>query len=157
MGIYIAILACSIIGFFIHLYYDKEPRTKKRILELLLLYQLIFSVGFSSFLAFIGFAFMPETVAAYLNWPTCPFQHELANVNLAFGVLGIMCIWYRDNFWFATIVGISIWLLADAVGHIYHAIVFQNYSPGNVGVPLITDIAVPVLLLILWYLYKKEK
>lgn len=157
MAIFLTILAFSIIGFFIHLSISKLPRTKTRIIELLLLYQLVFSVGLSSFLAFIGFAFFPEIVAKFLDWPECPFQMELANVNLAFGFLGILCIWLRGNFWIATVLGFSIWIMADGFHHVYELVVHNNNSDGNAGIPLYTDFLVPIVLLVLLALHLKSK
>lgn len=157
MIVYITLLALGFIGFFIHLFVSKEPKTPFRIVELFLLYQLVFSVGLSSFLAFFGLTFMTDFVANYSGWPACPFEKLLGNVNLAFGVLGILCIWYRDDFWLATILGSSIWLLGDAVTHLLDMYYNKNYAPGNVGVPLYTDIIFPVLLLILFPVYKYLK
>lgn len=159
--IFIAVLALGLIGFLIHFLVSKEPRTLYRVVRLFLLYQLVFSVGFASLLAFYGLTFMTDFVAVYSGWPTCPFEKLLGNVNLAFAVLGIMCIWRGDEFWFATILGMSIWLLADAVTHIIDIVVNKNYAPGNAGVPLWTDIIIPIVLLALyaWYKYlqKHEK
>ncbi len=154
MIIYIAILVAGVVGFFIHLYTSKKPKTLRRIVELFLLYQLVFSVGLSSLLAFFGLAFMTQFVADYSGWPACPFEEQLANVNLGYGVLGILCIWYRDNFWTATILGSSIWLIGDGIGHLVDMMNHGNYSPGNVGVPLYTDIIIPLLLLSLLAIHK---
>ncbi len=154
MLIYIAILVLGILGFFIHLFVSKEPKTPLRVVRLFLLYQLVFSVGLTSLLAFIGLMFMTDFVAVYSGWPSCPFEKQLANVNLGYALLGILCIWRGDDFWLATILGISIWLLGDGIGHIADMILHHNYSPGNVGVPLYTDIIVPIALLILYAFYQ---
>lgn len=82
---------------------------------------------------------MSEYIAELTNWPSCPFQQQLANVNLAFGILGLMSIAYRGYFWAATVIGFSIWIISDGIQHVYHALVRENYSPGNIGVPLWTD------------------
>jgi hypothetical protein len=155
--IYITILALGVIGFFIHLFVSKEPKTPLRIVRLFLLYQLVFSVGFSSLLAFFGLMFMSDFVAAYSGWPACPFEKLLANVNLGYAVLGIMCIWRGDEFWLATIIGISIWLLADGIAHLAYMILNHNFTPGNIGVPLYTDIIVPIVLIILYAVYQHLK
>jgi hypothetical protein len=152
--IYIIILALGIIGFFIHLFTSKCPKTPLRIVRLFLLYQLVFSVGLTSLLAFIGLMFMSDFVAAYSGWPACPFEKQLANVNLGYAMLGILCIWMGDDFWLATILGLSIWLLGDGIGHIADLILHNNDTPGNVGVPLYTDIIVPIILLILYAVYQ---
>lgn len=155
MFVIIIIHLLGILGFLIHLFMSQKPKTPLRIVELFLVYQLVFSVGLVSLIAFIALAFFPEMVAKTLDWPTCPFQAELGNVNLAFAVLGFLCIWIRGHFWTATILGLSIWLLGDAYGHLEEMVKHNNYSEGNVGVPLWTDIIVPVILLAALYLYLK--
>lgn len=157
MIIYISILALGIIGFFIHLFVSKEPKTALRIVRLFLLYQLVFSVGLTSLLSFIGLMFMTDFVAAYSGWPACPFEKQLANVNLGYAALGILCIWMKDEFWLATIIGLSIWLVGDGIGHLADMILHHNYTPGNIGVPLYTDIIVPAILIILYVVYQKLK
>ncbi|CCB86378.1 MULTISPECIES: DUF6790 family protein [Parachlamydia] len=155
MSIILILFAASFLGFFLHLALSKEERTLGEKAELFLLYQIVFNVGLISFLSFYGFIFLPELVAEKLGWPTCPFQHEMGNVNLAFGVLGILAIWLRGNFWTAIVIGVSIWLLGDAVGHVVDMVQNNNYAEGNVGIPLYTDIAIPVVLLIAFYFWKK--
>lgn len=157
MFIYIIILALGVIGFFIHLFVSKQPKTPLRVVRLFLLYQLVFSVGLTSMLSFIGLMFMTDFVAAYSGWPACPFEKQLANVNLGYAVLSILCIWKEDEFWLATILGLSIWLLGDGIGHIADMILHNNYAPGNIGVPLYTDIIVPIVLLILYAVYQSLK
>jgi hypothetical protein len=157
MIVFLSMYVLSILGFVVHLFtLDRSEWTRHRILELLLLYQIIFSLGMTSLLAFIGLTFMADYIATYTGWPACPFQQELGNVNLAFGILGMLSIWYRGNFWLATIWGFSIWILADGIHHIVEMIVHKNYEPGNIGINLVTDLVVPLILLILLYLYRKS-
>lgn len=157
MIVYVAILVLGVVAFLIHLFLSKEPKTPLRVVELFLLYQLVFSVGLTSFLAFFGLTFMTDYVALFSGWPPCPFEKLLGNVNLAFGVLGILCIWIRGNFWLATILGLSIWLLGDGVIHIIDMVNNHNYAPGNIGVTLYTDIIVPIILLITYAIYAHLK
>ena len=130
-------------------------RTQAKIIELLMLYQLIFYVGITSFLAFIGLTFLEDQVAMNTRWPTSPFEQELANVNFAYGVLGILSIWFRKLFWFAIVVGFSIWILGDAIHHQYDAYINHNYSDGNIGALFYTDLIIPILLIINMYFYIK--
>lgn len=158
MFVFVIIYVISIIGFIIHFYsLPQEERTKERGVEIFLLYQLIFSMGLTSLISFIGLTWMDVMVAKKLAWPTCPFQQNLANVNLAYGILGIIAIWYRGYFWLATIIGFAIWILTDAVHHIYDAYAHSNFSEGNVGFLLYTDIFVPIILCIACYYYFKLK
>lgn len=154
MAFFLSIYAFGILGFIIHLFsLPAELRTKSKIIELLLLYQIVFSIGLTSIVAFFGLTFLDQYIADYTGWPPCPFQQQLANVNLAFGCLGILSIWYRNEFWLATVLGFSIWILSDGLQHLSHYIFKNNATAGNIGVPLWTDFLVPIFLLILLFLH----
>lgn len=159
MFIFNTILIFSILGFFIHLFVSKRPKTRFRIIELLLLYQLVFNIGLLGVLSFIGLTFFPEKAAAHIDWPMCPFQQELGNASLGFGVIGILGIWLRQHFWTATVIGSSIWLFADGVGHLVDAFAFNNFSEGNFGILSFSDILIPIVSvsLLIFYLRLKPK
>jgi hypothetical protein len=161
MFAFLLIYSYSLVGFFIHLFLSKKERNKKELFELLMLYQIVVNIGILSLISAIALLFAPQMVADALNWPTCPFQHELGNVNLAFGVLGLLCIWFRGNFWTATIIGASIWLLGDGVGHLA---LLYNQDPTlanatgkdlNNWIMLVTDFLIPITLLLLLFAYRK--
>lgn len=156
MILFLSLYVIGILGSILHIYLlPPEQRTKPKIIEVLLLYQIVFSLGMTSLMAFFGLTFIPDYIAALTQWPACPFEQQLANVNLGFGVLGIMSIAYRGYFWVATIIGFSVWIISDGIQHLYKALAEQNLSAGNIGVPLWTDIIVPIALLILLSLYCK--
>ena len=92
-------------------------------------------------------SFLSAQVAANIGWaPGSPFQHEVAFANLSIGVLGVLCYWIRDNFWTATVISSSIFLLGAAYGHIINMFQFANYAPGNAGSVLYMDIIGPIIL-----------
>jgi hypothetical protein len=158
MFFFISIYLFSLAAFLIH--WKKllpEQKNAGKCIELLLLYQIVFSLGITSLVAFGALSLMKEYIATYTGWPACPFEQQLANVNLAFGVLGILSIWLRGLFWVATVLGFSIWILSDGFHHLYEYHVLNNFSEGNVGVPLWTDFLVPMVLLILLYLYLRGR
>lgn len=68
-------------------------------------------------------------------------------------MLGILSIWFRGLFWVATVIGFSIWILSDGMQHLAHMIFRGNYSAGNIGVPLYTDLVIPLVLLATLYLH----
>ncbi len=155
MWVLISIYVLGLVAFAIHWYLLHHcQKTRKKFIETFLLYQIVFSLGLTSWLAALALYIRPDYVASYTGWPGCPFQIQLGNVNLGYGILGILSIWFRGNFWSATIIGFSVWILGDAVHHIIDSIRTNNFSAGNIGVPLITDIVVPVVLLYLLFLYK---
>ena len=126
------------------------------VVETLLVNFLVINVGISSLFAFMGHAFSSDKVAKYIGWPSGnPFQFEVAITNLTFGILGILCIWLRDNFWIATAIGYSIFAFGAAYGHIREIIKNKNKSPGNAGPPLYADIIKPLIVigLLIAYLF----
>jgi hypothetical protein len=136
-------------------FYSKRALTLKRIIGTTLLSLLVVTVGLGSIWASIGHSLFANQVASTIGWaPGSPFQQEVAFANLAFGVLGILCIWIRGNFWTATVIGVSIFLLGDAIGHISNILVTGNYATGNAGTVLVLDILVPLLLIGLLVAYK---
>ena len=147
---YIVFAILILIAIGIHLALHPSARAWPNIIEVCLLYGLVIGVGLSSLLGFIAHTFFADTTARQIGWPTGnPFQFEVAMANLALAVLGILCIWLRGNFWYATIIGYSILALGAAYGHIVQIIVNQDYAPDNAGAVLYYDILLPVFLLVL--------
>ena len=145
----------AVTGSLIHIYFDKKQRSPRRTLEIILLWFLPVFLGISSVMAFLGHTFAAGKIAAYIGWPPGnPFQLEVALANLAFGVLGISCIWLRGNFWTATVMASSIFAFGAAFVHIREIIVNHNYAPGNAGAVLYLDIGGPVLLIVLLTIFK---
>lgn len=134
---------------------NNEPLTGLIIIRTFLLSFLVISVGIGSIWAFIGHAFMSAMVARSIGWAAgSPFQLEVAFANLAIGILGILCYFFRDNFWVATVIVSSIFLLGAAYVHLINIISYSNYSAGNAGTIFFMDIIGPVILIILLILYK---
>jgi hypothetical protein len=137
----------------LHLWLGKRPVTAGRCVEALLLYLLVVFVGVGGVVGFLGHTFKAGEIALQIGWQPSPFQFEVAVANLAFGVLGIMCIWQRGGFWTATGIGFAIFLLGCAYGHVRDMTLHGNLAPYNVGPVLwFYDLAVPavILLLLLW-------
>ena len=125
------------------------------LVETLLLYFLVINTGLASLFTFMGHGFRSEKVAKYIGWPTgSPFQWEVAVSNLSYGVLGVLCFWLRGDFWLATIIAVSVFLLGAAYGHIRDIIVNRNFAPGNAGAALYSDILKPAVLIALYVAYR---
>lgn len=133
-----------------------KTRNPKYVVETVLAYALFFNMGLSGLYAFMGHAFAPDKVAAYIGWPAgSPFQFEIAVTNLALGTLGILCFWIRGKFWLAAIIACSIFGFGAGYGHIMDAVVRHNYAPGNAGAPLYWDMIKPALLILLYILHAR--
>ena len=140
----------------VHVYLDKQPRTKGRVVEIFLLWFLVITVGILSVFFFISHTVFAATTAATIGWPAGnPFQSEVAVANLTIATLGILCYWIRGNFWVATVIAFSVQWLGAAVVHIRDVVVAANYAPNNAGMTLYLDILMPMILigLLVYYLH----
>jgi len=134
----------------LHLWLGKRPVSTRRVVEVLLLYLLVIFVGVGGLMGFLGHTFKAREIALKIGWQPSPFQFEVAVANLAFGVLGILCLWQRRGFRTATGIGYSTFLLGCAYGHLKEMMTQGNLAPYNVGPVLwVNDLAVPIGILIL--------
>jgi hypothetical protein len=148
----------SVIAAAIHLVRDRNPRTFRRVAEIFLLWLLVIFVGLGGVFGFIGHTVFADRAAASIGWPAGnPFQTEVAVANLAFGVLGVLCYWFRSEFWLATVIGSSVWQLGDAVGHVQQIVVANNWSPNNAGPALYADVLVPLILITLLVIARQRQ
>jgi hypothetical protein len=143
-----------LVGAAIQLAVGPKPLRTPRVVETLLQWSLLVNVGIAGLLGFYAHAFHANATAEIIGWPPgSPFQFEVAVANLAFGVLGILCLWFRRGFWAATCVGFAVFLEGAAFGHIRDIVEHQNYAPGNAGVILYWDLIVPLVQLVLLAAY----
>ncbi|AXV38238.1 MAG: hypothetical protein CIT01_08520 [Methanobacterium sp. BRmetb2] len=148
-------LAVTLVGAVLHLFLSKTPKTKNRIFEVFLLWFLVIMVGIGSIWAFIGHVFMSNMTAALIGWPAGnPFQLEVGVANLSFGILGVLCWKFRDNFWTASVIAISVFYLGAAYIHIVNIMQSGNMAPGNAGFALYIDILIPIILFALLIAHK---
>jgi len=142
-------LAAVLVGVVVHLKLDRQPRTAHRVVTVVLLYLLVVFAGLGGLLGALGHTFYAAQIAHGIGWPPgSPFQFEVAMANLAFGALGILCIWRRDGFWTATGVGLAVFYLGCAYGHLQDLLAHGNYAPFNAGLGIwVNDAAVPLTIL----------
>jgi hypothetical protein len=133
---------------------DKGSKDIHTISQTLLLYQLTVTIGLMGLLSAYGHLFMSDKIAKQIGWQTgSMFQIELGYCCLGMGLMGILSFWFRDNFWLATIIFTSSFLLGATLVHIKEMKKNKNFSPGN-SISTIPDILIPVTLIILWFLSK---
>jgi hypothetical protein len=143
-------LTAVVVATCLHLWLGKRPVSLMRVAAVLLLYLLVIFVGLGGLLGFLGHTFKAQEIALKIGWQPSPFQFEVAVANLAFGILGVMCIWQRQGFRTATGIGYAIFLLGCGYGHVRDMMLHGNLAPYNVGPVLwVNDLAVPVVILLL--------
>lgn len=100
--------------------------THRYIPALLLKYALFFNVGCLFITGFLGQILYGPEIAACLAWSWSPFQYELAFSELSLGALGLISPIFHKEFWLATVIGSSIWLLGGSGVHLYYLLIEGN-------------------------------
>lgn len=147
-------LVMAVLPFLVHFNLIKE-RSRRLALELLLMY-LIGVAGFKGiFGGFVMHFFFADLMAKSIGWPAGnPFQTEVAFFNLAVGVLGAASFWRRD-FWVPFLVVTTIMGWGAGFVHILDVISTGNTLGNNAGPILYADIIMPVVRLVIYFLYRK--
>jgi hypothetical protein len=139
----VALVAASV-----HLAFSPKRRSGAvTIVRTYLFYLLFIYVGLmGSFTAYYH-VFRPVETSASIGLSTSPYEYEVGMADLTVGVLGVLCLVFRDGFWLATAIAEAVWLLGDAVGHIKQLVVHNNHAENNAGIFLVFELAMPVLIL----------
>ena len=153
LGFQILVMAA---GVGIHLIVNPDDRNSTGAFKAFVPWFIAAVVGLSGVWAFMGHAFFADETAEMIGWPTGnPFQFEIAVTNLSYGILGLLCLHYHGKFWWATVIGYTVFLWGAAYGHINEIVVNNNHEPGNAGFVLYADIITPLLLIGLLIAYGK--
>jgi hypothetical protein len=123
----------------------------------LLAWILLLPIGVTGLWAAAFHLFFPQIAASDIGWEVSPFQFEVGLADLAIGATACVSFWRSLDFKAAAIMASSIFLLGDAVGHVKQMIVAGNFAPGNAGVPFYSDIAFPVLAIILLIIVRRSQ
>jgi hypothetical protein len=157
--IWLICLALVVVFSAVNIVLSKKPRTAANIIEIILLYIFVFQIGVMDLLAYINHVFNGAAIATLIGWaPGSQFQYEVGMMNLGQGVLGILCIWFRKDFWLATAIGCAVTMVGCGWGHWLEIVNHNNWSPYNAGPGIwIETILLPIALLTLVYFYRKLK
>jgi len=127
-------------------------RTLGAISTNLLFYQLTITLTLTGIQGFLGHVFKSDMIADFIGWEKGSlFQKELGYAELGYGIAGILCIWFKGEFWLATIVIISPLFIGATIVHVKEMIKNKNFNPGN-SVMVIPDLLLPLSLIVLYVL-----
>ena len=105
-------IALALIAASIHLALSPKRRSSRSaIAETYLLYLFVFYVGVMGLFTSVFHVFFQARASASIGWAPSPFEYEVGIADLTVGVLGILCIWFRGNFWLATAIAESVLVL----------------------------------------------
>jgi len=141
----------------IHLAFSRTRRgSSAAIAETSLVYLFFIYVGLMGVLTAYAHVFRPVQTSATIGWSTSPYEYEVGMADLTVGVLGILCVWFRGNFWLATAIANFVWLEGDAVGHFRGILLDNNHASNNSGLFLYVEIMVPALILFLTLFHRHK-
>ncbi|HRP02415.1 MAG TPA: hypothetical protein PLE30_07205 [Candidatus Kapabacteria bacterium] len=135
----------------IHFFFLNKDRSKAKLIDILFVYSLVFQVGgIGVFLGFVPHVFFADKVAIGIGWPTgSPFQKEVGIHDGVWGLLGFLCIKYKNGFRAATAIGWALFMFGAAVGHVVQSINEGNFAEYNflmIFVDFFVAFALPALL-----------
>jgi hypothetical protein len=147
----VAVLAASI-----HVAFSSKRRSSgAAIADTYLIYLLFIYVGLMGLFTAYGHVFRPVQTSSSIGWLPSPYEYEVGMADLTAGVLGVLCIWLRANFWLATAIANAVWLLGNAVGHIRQMLLYNNRAPNNSGIFVVVEVTAPLVILLL-ALYRRR-
>jgi hypothetical protein len=152
----VVIVMASVLFPLVHLGLSRAPRTRGRVVRLLLLYGLAINVGIVGFvMGFIPHVFFADEAARLIGWPTgSPFQFEVGIHDGAWGILGFLCLWIGGTFRLATGLGWSLFLLGATYGHVRATVLEGNYAPYNFLMIFVDGFIAAWLLALLYLDYR---
>jgi hypothetical protein len=118
---------------------------------------LLLPIGVTGLWAAVFHLLFPQIAAADIGWEVSPFQFEVGMADLAIGATACVSFWRSLDFKAAAVMVNAIFLLGDAFGHVKQMIVAGNFAPGNAGVPFYSDIAFPLLAIILLVIVRRSQ
>ena len=141
----ISLLVLGLIASLISLCFKKKPLGKAVIVEALVAYFFLFSVGIEYLNNFVMHVIFADYTAKFIGWANSPFQLEVGFASLGMGIAGLIA--FRQNLAFrvATFIPPAFFLLGAAGGHIYQIMTTRNMAAGNAGSILWTDILLPLV------------
>jgi hypothetical protein len=120
-----------------------------------LIYLLFIYVGLMGLFTAYYHVFRPIEASASIGWSTSPYEYEVGMADLTVGVLGILSLVFRREFWLATAIANAVWLLGDAVGHIREMVINNNHAENNAGIFLVFELVMPILILGLVFSHRR--
>ena len=149
-------LTVAIAAIIIHILLMKQ-RSAKKVIEIILLYLLVIAFGLGSIVAGAFHVFNGPATAKMIGWqPGSPFQYEVGVADMAFGLVCVLCIFFRGTFWLAAILANSFFLFGCMIGHVRSLAESGNLAAYNIGPNIIfSDFILPLVVIGLYIVYQK--
>lgn len=121
---------------------------QRDLLELWIRWWLVGGMSLGALTIAGSFSAAPRFMADSMGYATGPYQFEVSVTNLAFAVMGLLCLRVRKAR-LTVIIGFAVFMWGAAFGHIFQTVAHGNHTAGNTGGILVYDFGLPLLLLVL--------
>lgn len=150
-------LIATILIILVHIALTKSKRTKKNILEIILLDYIVIAIGIGQTMAGLEHIFNGPEIAKGIGWAAgSPFQVEVGVANIAIGLTALLGAKFRGVYWLAVAIMGGIFGLGAGIVHVHDIIVRGNTAIYNAGPMLyLGDVILPIALIILVGVYLK--
>ena len=156
LNIYLQI-AVTIISITVHLLFSRNKESQESTVEIIAIYTIGLAGWFTIMSGLFGHIIYADQVAAGIGWPlNSGFQMELGFAAIGIGIAGFLGFWIR-SFWLPFIITKTSFMWGAGLTHILHMIQQNNFSPSNTGVVVFWDFLLPILLISLYTLHKREQ
>lgn len=150
-------IAVTIISISVHLFNTRNTDRKESVIEIITIYTIGLSGWFGIMSGLMGHIIYADQVATSIGWPmNSGFQMELGFASIGIGLVGFLSFWNKA-YWLPFILMKFIFGWGAGYTHIQHMIRHNNFSPSNTGIVVYWDFIWPVILIILYLLYRREQ
>ena len=154
--VYIQIVV-TIISISVHCLSTRNRGRGETVLELVTIYTIGLAGWFSISSGIFGHIIYADQVGAGIGWPlNSGFQMELAFAAIGIGLIGFFGFWNR-SFWLPFIIAKSTFMWGTGITHVLHMIRHDNFSPSNTGIIVYWDFLLPIVLMVLYMLHRRER
>jgi len=156
LNVYLQI-AVTIISIAVHLLSTRNKERQESTVEIIAIYTIGLAGWFTIMSGLFGHIIYADQVAAGIGWPlNSGFQMELGFAAIGIGLVGFLGFWVR-SFWLPFIITKSTFMWGAGWTHIIHMIQHGNFSPSNTGAIVYWDFLMPIFLIVLFILYRRDQ
>jgi len=156
LNVYIQIFV-TLISISVHLLSTRHKIRKESTVEIIAIYTIGLAGWFTIMSGLFGHIIYADQVAAGIGWPVnSGFQMELGFAAIGIGIVGFLGFW-NQSVWLPFIITKTLFMWGAGFTHILHAVQHNNFSPGNVGIILYWDFVLPIIMIVLYLLNRREK
>jgi hypothetical protein len=156
LNIYMQI-AVTLISIGIHLLNTRGKQRDESVIELAAIYTIGLAGYFGITSGILGHIIYADTVALSIGWPVqSGFQMELGFAAIGIGLVGGIGFW-KKSFWLPFIIAKTTFMWGAGLTHILDMTKNNNFSPSNTGLIVYWDFLFPIVLIVLYLLYKREE